>query len=110
MLSPGADKSSTRWENDERGPRRSPLTAYNNDCGDGVDGDTNSDAERKVQAITDFKIDPCRGVLYRVVWVGDWDDSWEPPEMLKCPDLVNGSHQCNPEKPSLTMEGRLGKG
>ena len=83
------------------------MTAYSTDGGDSVDVDTDSDAEWEVQAITDSKIDPCHGFLYRVVWVGDWDDSWEPPAMLSCPDLVDDFHRCNPKKPYPNMEDWL---
>ena len=60
-----------------------------------------------MRAITDFNIDPHRDFLYRVVWVGDWDDSWKPPAMLSCPDLVDDFHQSKPKKASLTMGNQL---
>ena len=109
MLSPGAENSSTRGRLHEHVSRRSSFTAHSNESSVSIDGDTDSDAEWEVQAITDSKIDPHRGFLYRVVWVGDWDDSWEPPAMLSCPDLVNDFHQCNPKKPSLTTGDQLEK-
>ena len=109
MLSPSAKNSSTSGEILEQVSRRSSLTAHNNESCVGVYEDTDSDAEWEVQAITDSRMDPCRGFLYRVVWVGDWDDSWEPPTMLSCPDLVDDFHKCNPKKPSLTMGDRLEK-
>ena len=107
MLSSSAENSSTRRGSHEDVSRRSSFTAYSNESSAGVDGDIDSDAEWEVQAITDSKIDPYRGFLYRVVWVGDWDDSWEPPAMLSCPGLVDDFHQCNPQKPSLTTGDRL---
>ena len=75
MLSPGAENPSTREEIHEHVSGRSSLAGHSNESSVGVDGDTDSDAEWEVRAITDSKIDPHRGFLYRVVWVGDWDDS-----------------------------------
>ena len=75
MLSPSAKNSSTSGDILKYVSQRSSLTAHSNESCVGVDEDTDSDAEWEVQAITDSKMDPCRGFLYRVVWVGDWDDS-----------------------------------
>ena len=93
--------SSTVQKGREHARRQTCLTPYNTDGS--VNGYTDSDAEWEVQVITDSKINPCRGFLYRVVWVGNWDDSWEPLMMLSCSDLVDDFHRYNPKKPSLTM-------
>ena len=106
-LHSSADDSSARQESREHVLSCSLPTSYDTDDGGSVDRDTDSDVEWEVEAITDSKVDTCRGFLYRVVWVGDWKDSWEAPAMLSCPDLLEDFHRCNPEKPSPEMEDRL---
>ena len=55
--------------------------------------------EWEVQDIIDCKVDRRRGLLYRVMWVGDWDDTWEPSCLLNCPELVRAFHLAHPDKP-----------
>ena len=71
MLSPGTENVSTRGRIHEYVLRRLSFTAHSNESSVGVDGDSDSDAKWEVQVITDSKIEPYRGFLYRVVWVGD---------------------------------------
>jgi hypothetical protein len=61
------------------------------------------DEEWEVQDIIDCKMDRHRGLLYRVVWVGDWEDTWEPSHLLHCPELVRAFHFAHPEKPHIAQ-------
>ena len=76
------------------------------------DAEEQSDEEWEVQDIIDCKLDRRGGLLYRVVWIGDWEDTWEPSHLLNCPELVRAFHVAHPTKrhtTSVVMQCKRGR-
>jgi transposase InsO family protein len=65
-----------------------------------VDVDIQVDAETdwEVQAIVDSRANP-GGFKYKVRWKGNWADTWEPPRLLSCDELIDAFHAIFPDKP-----------
>jgi Chromo (CHRromatin Organisation MOdifier) domain len=65
-----------------------------------LESDSQTDVDWEVRDILDSKMDKRRGLLYRVAWEGEWEDTWEPAHLLNCRTLVARFHTAQPSKPS----------
>lgn len=67
-----------------------------------LDAKEQPDEEWEVQDMIDCRLDRRGGLPYRVVWIGDREDTWEPSQLLSYPELVRAFHVAHPHKRPTT--------